>query len=89
AHATVARTMGLVIIFLSNIFLVQVNSSHTDFAFQSLKRLVLDKIMWAITVGTFFALILMLYTPVAGFLKLAPLSFLQFVFTFVIAFFAV
>jgi Ca2+-transporting ATPase len=77
-NASIARTMGLAIIFLSNILLVQVNSSNTDFFFQSLIRLIKDRVMWAITVGTVLGLILMLYTPVSGILKLAPLSGIQF-----------
>jgi Ca2+-transporting ATPase len=77
SNAAVARTMGLAIIFISNILLVQVNSSNTDFACKSLKRLVKDKVMWAISIGTVFGLILMLYTPVSVFLKLAPLTGVQ------------
>lgn len=89
ANASIARTMGLSIIFLSNILLVQVNSSNTDFAFQTLKRLIGDKVMWASTFGTIFALMLMLYTPISIFLKLAPLSGMQFLLVVVIAFVAV
>ena len=76
-NVSVARAMGLAIIFLSNILLVQVNSSNTDFVFQSIKRLVRDRVMWAITLGTLLGLCLILYTPVSGFLKLAPLNGLQ------------
>lgn len=78
SNAPIARAMGLAVIFLSNILLVQVNSSYTDFVFRSMKRLTKDRVMWAITVGTIFGLILILYTPVSGFLQLAPLSGLQF-----------
>ncbi|QAT50436.1 cation-translocating P-type ATPase [Caproiciproducens sp. NJN-50] len=73
-NAPVARAMGLTVIFLSNLLLVLVNSSHTDFAFRSLARLVKDKVMWAIFAGTILGLLLILYTPLAGFLKLAPLN---------------
>ena len=76
--APVARAMGLAVIFLSNLLLVQVNSSNTDFVFQSFRRLMKDRVMWAITVGTVLGLILILYTPVSEFLKLAPLTGLQF-----------
>lgn len=89
ANATLARTMGLAIIFLSNILLVQVNSSHTDFAFLSLRQLICDKVMWAITIGTVLSLILMMYTPISGFLKLAPLTGTQFLVVVIIAFVAV
>lgn len=79
AGAPIARTMGLVIILLSNILLVQVNSSYTDFAIQTLRRLVVDKVMWATTIITLLGILLLLYTPLGGFLKLAPLSFNQFI----------
>ena len=76
--APVARAMGLAVIFLSNLLLVQVNSSNTDFVFQSARRLMKDRVMWAINLGTLAGLILILYTPISGFLKLAPLTGLQF-----------
>ncbi len=66
--------MGLTIIMLSNLFLVQVNSSDHDFAVQSIKRLAKDKVMWAAIFGTFAMLGIILYSPLNTFLKLAPLS---------------
>lgn len=77
ANAPLARAMGLVIIIFANLFLVQVNSSDRDFVVQSLKRLARDKVMWIVNIGTVAAAILLLYTPVCGFLKLAPLSLVQ------------
>ncbi len=74
SNAALARTMGLAIIMLSNLFLVQVNSSNCDFVFQSITRLAKDKVMWAITLGTIAGLLVILYTPLNSFLKLAPLS---------------
>jgi len=73
-NASVARSMGLAIIMLANLFLVQVNSSETDFAIVSFKQLVKDKVMWAINIITVSGLLLILYTPLNGFLKLAPFS---------------
>lgn len=78
ADASIARTMGLAIIMFANLFLVQVNSSEQDFAFQSLKRFWGDKVMWIINLGTLAGLLVILYTPLCGFLKLAPLSIGQF-----------
>ena len=78
ANAAVARAMGLTIIMLANLFLVQVNSSDRDFAFQSAARLAKDWVMWAIDIGTLLILAIILYTPVSGLLKLAPLSAGQF-----------
>lgn len=77
-NASVARTMGLAIIILANLFLVQVISSNYDFAFQSIKKLVKDKIMWIANIGTVAGLMLILYTPLNSFLKLAPLTIGQF-----------
>lgn len=73
-NAKTARAMGLAIIMLANLFLVQVNSSDHDFAIHSLLRLAKDKVMWAVNIGTLALLGVILYTPVAGYLKLAPLS---------------
>jgi len=73
-NARVARSMGLAIIMLANLFLVQVNSSDADHVIASLKRLAHDKIMWIVSISTVLGLLFILYTPVNGFLKLAPLS---------------
>lgn len=78
ANAPVARSMGLAIIMLANLFLVQVNSSGHDFAVQSFRRLVKDPIMWAVNVGTLALLAIILYTPLSAFLKLTALSTGQF-----------
>lgn len=76
-NAPLARAMGLSIIILSNLFLVQVNSSDSDFAFRSIARLAKDKVMWIVNLAAILGLCLILYTPLAGFLKLAPLSAVQ------------
>lgn len=76
--AALARTMGLSIIMIANLFLVQVNSSDHDFAVQSMMRLAKDKVMWGVSLGTVAGLLLILYTPLSGVLKLAPLSASQF-----------
>lgn len=76
-NAPLARAMGLAIIMLSNLFLVQVNSSDHDFAFQSIARLAKDKVMWAINIFTVLGLLIILYTPVNHFLKFEPLSVSQ------------
>jgi Ca2+-transporting ATPase len=77
-NAALARTMGLSIIVIANLFLVQVNSSYYEFAFQSMIRLAKDKVMWGVYIGTVTGLLLILYTPLCGVLKLAPLSASQF-----------
>jgi Ca2+-transporting ATPase len=77
-NASLARTMGIVIIMIANLFLVQVNSSNQDLAIKSMTNLVKDKVMWGINLGTILGLLIILYTPLSGFLKLAPLSLPQF-----------
>lgn len=78
ANAPVARAMGLSIIMLSNLLLVQVNSSDHNFAFQSIARLANDWVMWVVDIGTLLMLAIILYTPLSSLLKLAPLSAGQF-----------
>ncbi|SHL19851.1 Ca2+-transporting ATPase [Anaerocolumna jejuensis DSM 15929] len=77
-NAPVARAMGLTIVMLSNLLLVQVNSSDKDFAYQSFSRLSKDPVMWISNIGTMLMLVIILYTPLSGLLKLAPLSAGQF-----------
>ncbi|MEA4964594.1 MAG: cation-translocating P-type ATPase [Oscillospiraceae bacterium] len=74
AKAPVARAMGLAVIMLSNLLLVQVNSSDRDFAFRSILRLGKDWVMWAADLGTLLLLAVILYTPLSDSLKLAPLT---------------
>lgn len=74
SDGSLARTMGLVVIMLANILLVQVNSSHYDSFIHSIRRLADDRVMWAASLGTAGGVLLILYTPLAPWLKLAPLS---------------
>lgn len=74
ADATVARAMGLSVIMLANLFLVQEVSSERDSAFVSARRLAGDWVMWAVVAGTLGLLAVVLYSPLSGLLKLAPLS---------------
>ena len=85
ANATIARSMGLAVIMLANLFLVQVNSSTRDSFITSIRRLIKDKVMWAVTLGTIAGLLIIIYSPLNGFLKLAPLSALQLLTVFGIA----
>lgn len=82
ANAPVARAMGLAVIMFANLFLVQVNSSDYEFAFHSIKRLAKDKVMWLVNLGTLILLGVILYTPVCTYLKLAPLSLRQLLWSF-------
>jgi Ca2+-transporting ATPase len=76
-NAFVARAMGLAIILVANLFLVQVNSSDTDSILKSIKHLALDKVMWTVNILVVAGLLVMLYSPLHLFLKLAPLTALQ------------
>ena len=73
-NAPLARTMGLSVVMLANLFLVLVNSSNYNFIFQSIRHLAEDKVMWAILIGTITGLLVILYSPLNGVLKLAPLA---------------
>jgi len=84
--ASVARTMGLVIIMLSSLFIVLVNSSDHDFAFTSMRRLAKDKVMWIVYIATILLLGIIIYSPINSFLKLASLSWIEAISTFGIAF---
>lgn len=84
-NASIARAMGLTIILLSNIILVHVNSSNSDFVVKSFIKLIKDKVMWAVSLGTLVGLMIILYSPLNSFLKLAPLSLMQFIIATLIA----
>ena len=73
-NAPVARSMGLAVIMLANLFLVQVNSSEEELAVHSVHRLARDQVMWAVVTGTLVLLGVILYSPLALYLKLAPLT---------------
>jgi len=77
-NANVARSMGIGVIMIANLLLVQVNSSDIDSIFTSVKRLAKDKVMWAVNLLVALGLLVFLYTPLNGFLRLAPLTVGQF-----------
>ncbi len=76
-NAPVSRAMGLTIIMLANLFLVQVNSSDRDFVYRTVTKLITDKIMWTVNIGTLVLITGILYTPLSGLLKLSALSGIQ------------
>ncbi|HZK70534.1 MAG TPA: cation-translocating P-type ATPase, partial [Clostridia bacterium] len=76
-NAAIARAMGLAIILLANVLLVQVNSSNSEFAIKSFRKLIKDKVIWGVSLGTIVLLLIILYTPLCDFLKLVPLSLSQ------------
>lgn len=74
-----ARTMGIAIIFLSNLFLVYVNSSDYELAYKAFAEFSKDKIRWQTSLGTIIGLLLIIYTPLNDIFELAPLSVFQLV----------
>jgi Ca2+-transporting ATPase len=72
-----ARSMGLAVLIIANIFLVQVNSSNHLLEIQTFLKLIRDKVIWLILGGTVAILFALMYSPINGFLDLAPLSVSQ------------
>jgi len=85
----IARSMGLVIIMIANLFLVQVNSSDSEYVYRTFGKLIKDKVMIAIIVGTILGVGVILYSPLNTYLKLAPLSLVQLLLVILIAFVSV
>lgn len=81
-----ARSMGVTILMLSNLLLVFVNCSKEKTALHSLKKLSKDKVMQITSIGTIALIIIVLYTPLNGFLKLTPLSLPSFLLSAAAAF---
>lgn len=69
-----ARTMGLVIIIIANLFLVLVNSSDSEYVYKTFNKLIKDKVMVAIIVGTIMLVGVIVYSPINTFLKLTSLN---------------
>ena len=85
----IARTMGLSIIIISNILLVYVNSSSNELVYKSFNNLIKDKVMWGVNGGTIIGLLVIMYTPISGFLKLAPLGIKDFLIVIAVSIIAV
>ena len=73
-----ARSFGYGILVLSNIFLVLENASDHEHIFRTIAKLKKEKTIWLVNAITIFLFILILYSPLARFLKLSALSFKQF-----------
>jgi len=75
--AKIARSMGLAVIMFANLFLVHVNSSENDSVLLSIKNLAKDKVMLIVNISAVMLILIMLYSPISNFLKLAPLTLSQ------------
>lgn len=84
-NSALARTIGLVVLMLGNLFLVQTGSSRTESILHTAKALRRDKVMWAIHLGTLAGIGVLLYTPLSRFFGLVPLSALQLLAAFLLA----
>ena len=84
-----ARTMGLLIIVLANVFLVQVNSSEYDYAISSIIKLSKDRVITIINLLLFGIIGIVLYTPINRVLKLTSLSLVNIIVVIVTSFIAV
>ena len=78
--------MGILIIMISNIFLVQVNSSDYDYAFVSIKKIVKDKVMLIVNLLMILGMVIIIYSPLHNILKLKSLSVLELLIVIFIAF---
>ncbi|MFD2388253.1 cation-translocating P-type ATPase [Enterococcus rivorum] len=74
---SLARTMGLTILVVANLFLVQVNSSNRLLAIQTFKTLIYDKVIWLVLGGTSIGLLALIYSPMNDVLGLSALSLTQ------------
>ncbi|MCL2882167.1 MAG: cation-translocating P-type ATPase [Coriobacteriia bacterium] len=77
APAPVARAMGLCVVFIANLFLVQVNSSNTAPVTATFKYLIGDRVILIVNAATLIGIAVILYTPLAGLFQLAPLRIVQ------------
>lgn len=84
-----ARTMGLLIIALSNLFLVQVNSSDYDFALNSIIKLAKDKLLVCINLILLILIGIIIYSPINALLNLTSLSFKNIIIALIISFISV
>lgn len=81
-----ARTCGLLIIMFSNIFLVQVNSSESDYVINTIKKLINDKLLVIINSLIFIGILVITYSPINNYLKLKALSLSEFSMVILVSF---
>jgi Ca2+-transporting ATPase len=67
------RSMGMSALLFANLFLANVNSSDRVDVLTTLKTSIHDKVMQAVNLSVVGLWLIILYSPLAGFLSLAPL----------------
>ena len=75
-NAALARSLGLAVLVFSNLLLVQ-TLSQDSLAYRYIPKMLSDKVLWGANLAVLAGLLLILYTPLSGVLRLAPLSGLQ------------
>lgn len=85
-NALLARTVGILILMFGNIFLVQVNSSNSSFAFLTLCELIKDKVFLILNIVMVLMFLIIVYSPLNSFLKLTSLNVYQLLFCILMAF---
>ena len=88
-NAALARTMGLLIIVISNIFLVQEISSDYDYMITTFFKLVKDKVLIFITFAIIIIFMTIIYSPLNEIFKLQFLTFTQLLLVILISFISV
>ena len=84
--AGLARSMGLSVLVLANVFLVLVNSSQLRPVTEATRRFGHDKGLWIATGATLVGLMLVIYSPLNAFLHLTMLTLPQMSVALVLAF---
>lgn len=88
-NAALARTMGLLIIVISNIFLVQEISSDYDYMITTFFKLIKDKVLIFITFAIIIVFMTIIYSPLNEIFKLHSLTFTQLLLVIIISFISV
>lgn len=87
--ADLARTVGLMIVLISSVFLVFVYASKQDFVYQTFKNLIRDKVVVLVNLALVVLVLVVVYSPLNAMFKLAPLSIKELLYAFLMAFVAV
>ena len=88
-NQALARTTGLLIIVISNIFLVQEISSDYDYMITTFFKLIKDKVLIFITFAIIIVFMTIIYSPLNEIFKLQFLTFTQLLLVILISFISV
>lgn len=88
SNVSLARTMGFIIIVISNIFLVIITASNQKYVYQTIPFLLKDKVITSIHITIIAIILILLYTKINTFLNLTPLSLSNIIISIIISFIA-